>query len=376
MSWHVPQFAPDLGEPEYAALRACFEDNWITEGPRSAEFLRLAQDLTGARYAVLAPNGTLALYLALRALGIGPGDDVIVPDFTFMGSATAVEMTGATPVFCDIDPQTLQAGPEHFAAALTPRTRAIMPVHIYGMACPIGPLADWAAARGLRVCEDAAQAIGVRFEGRHAGTFGDAGCFSFFADKTVTTGEGGLIVTADEPCYERLRLLRNQGRMDRGSFIHPAIGYNFRLTDLQAAVGVVQFRKLDDIIARKHALLRAYHERLDGLPQVRFIHVTPGSNYIPFRVAIYAERAAELMKFMEQRRIQTRTFFYPLHRQPAFAMLRETAEYGPRMRDARFPGATYAWENGVCLPSFPALPLDRLHYVCDAIRDFYEGTAT
>ena len=371
MARKVLQFAPFIGADEYGALRDCFEQNWITEGPKSAKFLEQLQALTGARYAVLAPNGTLAIYLGLRALGIGPGDEVVVPDFTFMGSATAVEMTGATPVFCDIDPQTLQAGVPHFAAALTPRTRAIMPVHVYGMTCEIGPLAAFARQHKLLVIEDAAQAIGVRYRGQHAGTFGDVGCFSFFADKTVTTGEGGLIVTDNERYYEALRLLRNQGRMDRGSFIHPAIGYNFRMTDLQAAIGLVQLSKLDEIVARKQALLALYHQRLESVRQVRFISVTPDSTYIPFRIAIYAERAVELMKFMETRGIQTRTFFYPLHRQPAFGYLREDPGRRGQFEDARFPGAIYAFDHGVCLPSFPSLPDEDLHYVCDAIRDFY-----
>jgi perosamine synthetase len=372
MTRKVLQFAPFIGNDEYGAIRDCFEANWITEGPKSTKFIEELQKLTGARHAVLAPNGTLAIYLALRAIHIGPGDEVIVPAFTFMGSATAVEMTGATPVFCDIDPETLQAGPEHFAAARTPRTRCIMPVHIYGMACPIGPLVAWARQHNLLVCEDAAQAIGVLYDGRHAGTFGDVGSFSFFADKTITTGEGGMIVTEHTPAYEALRLLRNQGRMDRGSFVHPAIGYNFRMTDLQAAVGLVQLSKLDQIIAQKHTLLKVYHERLDAIRQVRFIRVTPKSTYIPFRVAIYAERAGELMKFMESRGIQTRTFFYPLHRQPAFEYLRQQPEYAALMADERFPGSIYAWDHGVCLPSFPSLPIDDLHYVCDAIRDFYK----
>jgi perosamine synthetase len=367
----VLQFAPFLGADEYGALRDCFEQNWITEGPKSAAFVERLLALTKARYAVLAPNGTLALYLGLRALGIGPGDDVLVPDFTFMGSATAVEMTGATPVFCDIDPQTLQADVPHFLAALTPRTRAIMPVHIYGMTCPIGPLVEFARTRKLLVIEDAAQAIGVYYRGQHAGTWGDVGCFSFFADKTVTTGEGGLIATNNERYYESLRLLRNQGRMDRGSFIHPAIGYNFRMTDLQAAIGLVQLSKLDTIVSRKAALLALYRQRLAPLRQVRFISVTPDSTYIPFRIAIYAERAAELMKFMETRGIQTRTFFYPLHRQPAFAYLHDDPARRGQYDDVRFPGAIYAFDNGVCLPSFPSLPEDDANYVCDAIAAFY-----
>ena len=368
----VLQFAPFVGDEEYAAIRDCFDANWITEGPKSKLFVAKLRELMGVKHAALAPNGTLAIYLGLRAMNIGPGDEIIVPAFTFLGSASAVEMTGATPIFCDIDPATLQVRAEHFAARLTARTKAIMPVHIYGMTCDMAPIMELARQQGLLVIEDAAQAIGVRYNNQHAGTFGDVGTFSFFADKTITTGEGGLVVTNNERFAENLLYLRNQGRIDRGSFIHPQMGYNFRLTDLQAAVGLAQLAKLNEITRIKHELLAHYHEQLDNLPQVRFINVTPKSTYIPFRAAIYAERAPELIQYMEAHNIQTRTFFYPLHRQPAFGYLKQDTEYAGPLEDRDFPGAVYAYENGVCLPSYPALPVEDLNYVCEQIKAFYK----
>jgi perosamine synthetase len=367
----VLQFAPFVGDEEYAAIRACFDANWLTEGPKSKQFVDELKALMGVRHASLAPNGTLAIYLALRAINVGPGDEVVVPSFTFFGSASAVQMCGATPVFCDIDPDTLQATADRFAARLTPRTKAIMPVHIYGMCCDMDPIMELARARGLLVVEDAAQAVGVRYRGRHAGTFGDVGSFSFFADKTITTGEGGLVVTNDDAVAETLLYLRNQGRLDRGSFVHPHMGYNFRLTDLQAAVGLVQLTKLDQITRIKHDNMDCYRALLDGIPQVRFLQVTPGSTFIPFRVALYAERAMELMKHMEARDIQTRTFFYPLHRQPAFEYLRADPARAPLMDDRHFPGAVFAYDNGICLPSYPGLPREDLRFVCETIREFY-----
>ena len=369
----ILQFAPFLDEQEYAALRECFDANWLTEGPKAREFLARLKQQIGFEFGCLAPNGTLALYLGLRALGIGPGDDVIVPDFTFFGSASAVEMTGADPIFCDVDPETLQAGAEHFESALTPRTRALMPVHIYGMACPIAPIVELARQRELAVIEDAAQAIEVFYAGRHAGTFGDVGCFSFFADKTLTTGEGGLVVTNSAEIQQKLLVLRNQGRTDRGSFVHEALGYNFRMTDLQAAIGLVQISKLEEIKRRKSRILHRYHERLDPIEEVRFISLTPGSSYVPFRIAIYAQRATDLMRHLELQNIQTRTFFYPLHRQPAFEPLRRKPGYAGRLADEAFPGAIRAYENGVCLPSYPGLPPEDLDTVCDRIIEFYAG---
>ena len=368
----VLQFAPFVGDEEYAAIRDCFDSNWITEGPKSKLFVAKLRELMDVKHAALAPNGTLAIYLGLRAMNIGPGDEIIVPAFTFLGSASAVEMTGATPIFCDIDPATLQVRAEHFAARLTARTKAIMPVHIYGMTCDMSPIMELARQQGLLVIEDAAQAIGVRYNNQHAGTFGDVGTFSFFADKTITTGEGGLVVTNNERFADNLLYLRNQGRIDRGSFIHPRMGYNFRLTDLQAAIGLAQLAKLNEITRIKHELLAHYHAHLDNLPQVRFINVTPKSTYIPFRAAIYAERAPELIQYMEAHNIQTRTFFYPLHRQPAFGYLKQDSKYAGPLEDRDFPGAVYAYENGVCLPSYPALPVEDLTYVCEQIKAFYQ----
>lgn len=356
---------------EFEALRGCFERNWFTEGPESARFVEELGQLMGFEHACLAPNGTLALCLGLLALEIGPGDEVVVPDFTFFGSASAVQLAGATPVFCDVDSATLQVTADRIEAVLTSRTRAIMPVHIYGMTCDMDPILELARRRDLLVIEDAAQAVGVFYKGRHAGTDGDVGCFSFFADKTLTTGEGGLVVARDEAVFSRLQLLRNQGRENRGSFIHPAIGYNFRMTDLQAAIGRVQLAKLDTIKERKTRLLERYRELLGGLDQVCFIDTTHGSTHIPFRIAIYADRATELMKHLESRDIQTRTFFYPLHRQPGLEALLAAPEHPGPSGDEAFPGAVYAYENGLCLPSYPGLPMADLELVCDAIREFY-----
>jgi perosamine synthetase len=363
----VAQYRLSVGAAEYASVGDCFETTWLTEGPKSEAFLAALRDLMKVKHACFAPNGTLALYLALRAAGVGVGDEVIVPDFTFFGSAAAVEMTGAIPVFCDIDPNTLQATAGHIDRHITSKTRAIMPVHIYGAACEMDAIVELARSRSLLIVEDAAQAVGVSYRGRHAGTFGELGCFSFFADKTITTGEGGLIVTNDDAIYNTLLYRRNQGRIDRGSFIHPEIGYNFRITDMQAAVGLVQLSRLEEIARSKREILGRYRMGLARIPEIRIIDPPEGSTHIPFRAAVYAQRLPALMKFMTAEGIEARTFFYPLHLQPGLAYLR------PRHPSANevFPGAIYAYENGVCLPLYPGMPTEDVEYVCDKIGEFY-----
>ena len=360
---HVPQFMPWIGNDEYEGMRPCFESQWITEGPKTKEFEEKLLALIGARYGVFAPNGTLALYLGLRALGIGPSDEVLVPDFTFMGSATAVEMTGAIPVFVDVNTRNFQIDLAHADALGQKKTKAIMPVHIYGTIADMDAVSAFAKRHGLLVIEDAAQAIGVRRNGKHAGSWGDVSCFSFFADKTITTGEGGFIVTNDEATYEKLRLLRNQGRRDRGTFIHPAIGYNFRITDMQAAIGLVQLGKLQEIVERKKTILQWYKTGLKDIKDITFFEPDPGTDWIPFRVGILLKKAHALMEHLKTKDIEPRTFFYPLHKQPCLAHL-------VRGGDEQFPNAIFGYEHGVCLPTFPTLKKEQVQYVCEVIKKF------
>jgi len=362
----VPQFSPWLTDEEYKEIYSCFERNWITEGPKSQEFSEELLKLTKAKYGVFAPNGTLGLYLALKALRIGPNDEVIVPDFTFVGSATAVQMAGATPLFVDVNRENFQIDISSCELKITPHTKAIMPVHIYGTCANMEEVITFAKKHRLSVIEDAAQAIGVCFKEKHTGTFGDAGVFSFFADKTITTGEGGFVITNNEETYKNLCLLRNQGRIHRGTFIHEEIGYNFRITDIQAAVGLVQIRKLKRIAEKKLNIAKQYTEQLKGIPGITFFKPQKQASWIPFRVAILHPDAHALIDFMAEKEIQSRTFFYPLHKQPCFSYL--SGAY--QLSDTFFPNAVYGYDHGVCLPSFPAISDEQIDFICQAIREF------
>ena len=346
----IRQVSPMLGEEEAAAAQRVVASGWITEGPEAAAFVEELKSLVGAAYGVLAPNGTLALALGLMALGVGVGDEVLIPDITFIGSATAVILSGARPVFVEVEPNAFQIDLADAARRLTPATRAIMPVHLYGTACDMDEVADFAARHGLKVIEDAAQGVGVRYRDRHVGSLGDVGCFSFFADKTITTGEGGFVACSDAKVYERLRLLRNQGRMHSGTFIHPEVGYNLRMTDIQAAIGRVQLRKLDVIVASKLALYAAYSEALTGIRTLRILSASANASLVPFRCVVLAEDAEGLMRHLSASKVEPRGFFYPLHRQPAFGATADTS-------DAGFVNAVDGHRRGVCLPLHSAMTL-------------------
>lgn len=367
----IPQVQPWLGDDEIASVSHAIETNWITEGPKSVEFSSKLNQLIGTEYGVFAPNGTLALYLGLLALGIGQGDEVLVPDTTFIASANAVILTGAIPIFVEVNRYNYQIDISKCEKLLTPRTRAIMPVHLYGMIANMAEVMSFSKMHNLYVIEDAAQAIGVRYRGKHAGTFGEVGCFSFFADKTITTGEGGYVICKNEELYERLLLLRNQGRLNRGSFIHPDVGYNFRITDLQAAIGLVQLAKLNTIIEKKLSILEWYHHELDTVEEVAFLKLEPGSEYVPFRVVLICQEAHKLMDYLSEGVVQSRSFFFPLHKQPCFTYLGKPEGGSIDLDDNNFPNAIYGYEHGICLPVFPELTKKQADHICANIKDFY-----
>ena len=366
----VPQFMPYIGMEEYEAIKSCFEDNWITEGPKAAEFSEKLLEIIGSKYGVFAPNGTLSLYLALRAMGIGPGDEVIVPDFTFIASANAVEMVGARPVFVDVGCHDLQLRIDDCERVRTDKTKAIMPVHIYGFAANMTEIMKYAEERNLMVIEDAAQALSIKWDGQGCGSFGDTGSFSFFADKTLTTCEGGFVTTDDEEIYNKLLLLRNQGRLHRGTFEHPAIGYNFRMNDVQAAIGLAQLQKLHEIIEKKQKNYSLYKEALADVEEVELL--SPAEKvepYVPFRVILRTRShpSEHLMGFMSMNGVEPRTFFHPLHLQPCFDIWADDERHNRK----HFEVAEHARNHGVCLPSFAALTEKQILYVCDVIKEFY-----
>ena len=364
MSYRIFQLEPYFNDKEIENLKVAIKTGWVTEGPFSKEFIKKIQDYTGAKYAVLANNGTLALYLSLLAAGVQQDDEVIVTDFSFNASASSIAFAGAKPVFVDINNSDLQIDTGKIEKCITSRTRAIMPVHIYGQACDMDPILRIARAHNLKVIEDAAQGFGVFYRDKHTAVIGDVGIISFFADKTITTGEGAIILTGNEGIYDRLKMLRNQGRPNSGTFVHPELGMNFRMTDLQCAVGVAQLGKFEEIVKIKSKNYELYAGYLEGIPQISFIGLNDYSNFIPFRVNIRAERLTGLLEYLESNSIQTRRLFYPLHRQPCFSYL--------KYDENDFPNSNKAYDEGLSLPVHCGLKDDDIKYMCNTIRKFYE----
>jgi perosamine synthetase len=361
VDWRVRQVAPYFDQDEADGVADCVARAWLTEGPKAAEFVSAIKSDTGARHAVLAPNGTLALFLALLALELPRDSEIIIPTFTFYASATSAVFAGLTPVFVDVDPDTYNVDVDALESLITPRTAAIMPVHIYGHCAELDRITGFAKRHGLAVVEDAAQAYGVHYRGRHAGTWGQLGVVSFFADKTITTGEGGVVLTDDDALFEKLRLLRNQGRLDSGKFVHESLGMNFRVTDLQCAVGVAQLRKLPEIVSRKQENHARYVDNLKDVPGVGRLRVQEGSEHVPFRFAMVSDHRAEVVAALEQAGVQTRSFFYPLHLQPALTKYAQ----GP------LPVAEELYSKGICLPVHQGLTPADIDQISQIIGDVH-----
>jgi len=362
----VDQFNPHIDKEDVFSVLETLEDNWLTEGKKTAQLEQMLCELTGARHAVMVPNGTLAIFAALKVLGIGPGDEVLVPDFTFFGSASAVILAGATPVLVDVSLDDFTIDVDAADASIGPNTRAIMPVHIYGQSCDMQAVMELARRRDLMVVEGAAQGIGVTCGDKHVGTFGQIGCVSFFADKTITTGEGGALLTDDDELAKECVYFKNQGRIERGSFIHEKVGYDFRITDIQAALGVAQFKRLPEIVIRKREILGKYVVALADCTEVDFPDHNELGQVVPFRVNILVDDAEALAEYLASCEIGVRRFFYPLHMQPCMTEDNSLVRIKPA-------NSMELFHRGLSLPSGLSLTDRNISYVSACIRDFLEG---
>ena len=313
---------PTLTRHEFRSMLDAFISSWISSrGPYVHKFEQDFSRFVGVRHGVAVSNGTVALHLALVALGIGPGDEVIVPDLTFAATINAVLYCGATPVIVDVDPRTWCMALESVEPACTSRTKAIIPVHLYGRPAEIGPISDFARSRGIAVVEDCAEAHGARYDGQSVGQFSDISCFSFYANKIVTTGEGGMCLTGSEDLATSLRELRDHGMSPDRSYWHERVGYNYRITNLQAAIGQSQLWCVNEVLQRNARIAALYQEALEGIPGVRFPPSMP-DEYEPVVwlacAQVPADKRLPLMRAAHERRIEMRPFFYPLSTLPPY----------------------------------------------------------
>lgn len=356
---------PALVGNEAAYVHECFKSEWISAGgPFVDRFEDAFARLIECEFAIATNSGTSALHLALVALGIGPGDEVIVPTMTFVATVNTVAYCRATPVFVDSVRPSLGMDVRQVEAAITHRTKAILPVHLYGHPADIGPLLLLGRRYGIPIVEDAAEALGAKYHGRPVGALGTCGAFSFFGNKMITTGQGGMVTTNDSDLAQRMCVYREQGRDPRRHYWASLIGYNYRMTNIEAAIGLAQLEKIDFHVSARASVALWYAEQLADLQDVIQLPVAePGNEHsfwmyaIEFRASSGIDRDAVIAGLAE-RKIETRPAFYPVHTMPPY--------YRP---DLSFPIAEEFSRNGLCLPTHALISEDDVRYVVEQLRE-------
>jgi perosamine synthetase len=352
---------PLLDGNEKKYVLDCIERNWISsKGNYVRDFEEGFSKYCGVKHGVATTSGTTALHLALEALEIKKGE-VIMPSFTMAATAFAVLYSGAKPVLVDSELETWNMDPEHIEDKITKDTKAVMVVHTYGHPADMDPIRDIAEDRGLYVIEDAAEAHGAEYKGEKAGSLSDVACFSFYANKIITTGEGGMVVTDNEEVAERARMLEDMAFMKERRFLHPTVGFNYRMTNLQAAVGVAQLERIDELVKIRRGIAKQYNSLLQG---VQGIVIPPEAAHVKnvyWMYSILIEDEFEisrdsLMEELKKREVDTRTFFIPMHRQPFFNV------------ESSYPISEELSKKGINLPSGATLKSEEIEYIVESIN--------
>lgn len=359
MKKFIQQMEPWVGKEEEQEVLKVMRSGWITEAQKTKQFEEEIASFVGCRYASVVTNGTVSLAIGLWALGIGAGDEVIVPDFTMVATPNAVLMAGAKPVLVDIEKETLCLDISDVEKKITSRTRAVMPVALNGRAPDMEKLMSLCKKKNICLLEDAAQAFGSSWKNQYLGTFGEIGSFSFSTPKVITTGQGGALVTDDKNLYEKIIRIKDFGRINRNFQDHDEIGYNFKFTDILAAIGIAQMKKLPGRLKRKKDIFALYKHELEGVSGIRFL-TTDLTQVSPWFIDILIDDPKALQIYLRGERIGTREFYPAIH----------TTK--PYQGSRRLPNSRWVAEHGLWLPSSSCLTDSDIITVCSAIRNYYE----
>ncbi|MEI7374907.1 DegT/DnrJ/EryC1/StrS aminotransferase family protein [Dickeya chrysanthemi] len=358
----IPVYQPSLNGREKEYVMKCLDSTWISSrGEFISEFEKAFATYAGCEYATTVANGTVALHLALEALGIGAGDEVIVPTLTYIASVNTIVQTGASVVYCESNAETWNVDVEDLRKRISPRTKAVMVVHLYGLACDMDAVLTLCKEHNLFLIEDCAEAFGSRFNGKHVGTFGDVATFSFFGNKTITTGEGGMVLCREHEIYERACHLKSQGVSKTREYWHDVLAYNYRMTNICAAIGLAQLEQADDIIARKREIAALYTKELKGLP----LHLQPepeGYFHTYWMCSILLDRADDrsgLRAHLKEIGVETRPLFPPAHTMPHV------------FSNEKFPVAESLSGRGINLPSYPGITDEQVIFICNSIKAYF-----
>lgn len=369
----VPMSAPEILQEDIEAVVAVLRSGTLSLGPMTDAFERAVANYIGVKHAVAVNSGTSGLHLCVKAAGIGDGDEVITSPFSFIASANCMLYERAVPVFADIEEETLGLDPERVAAAISPRTRGVLPVHVFGQPAALDPLMAICRRHDLAMIEDACEAMGAEYRGKRVGGFGQSACFSFYPNKQITTGEGAVVVTEDDTIAAALRSMRNQGRGAMDAWLqHETLGFNYRMTEMSAALGLAQMGRVEAILARRNAAAARYAAALGVLDGVRLIEPAPSTTRLSWFAAIARldpvfDRDV-LIARLAKRGIPARAYFCPLHLQPLYRN-----RFG--FKGGEFPVSERVARSTIALPFFTAISDDQIDRVCAALSDVLADAA-
>ena len=359
MTSPIPLYKPWLTHEEEEYVSQCVRSSWISSRGEFVErFESGFSKYVGSPYATTVCNGTAALHLALLSIGLKPGDEVIVPTFTYIASVNAITYVGATPVFCEINKETWQLDPEDVQKRITSKTKAILAVHLYGHPCDMDKLVAISQKNNLFVIEDCAEAIGSKFNNKHVGTFGHVSTFSFYGNKTITTGEGGMVITSDPKIYNFIKKAKGQGLSEAREYWHDSIGYNYRMTNICCAIGLAQLEKIDEILIRKREIAHRYACNFENYPitfhkeSVPYFH----SYWICSVLLPSSQKCLTARSLLNNNSVETRPLFPPIHLMPIYEG--SSGDYAISEDIA---------ERGFNLPSYPELTLDQVDYISSLV---------
>ena len=362
----IPLAQPDIGEEDIRLVNEVLRSGWLSMGPKVGEFEEKFASYIGTKHAIAVNSGTSGLHLCARALGIKKGDEVITTPFSFVASSNCILFEGGKPLFVDIDPDTLNIDVQKIGEAITGNTKAILPVHVFGQPCEMDAIMEIAEEHNLAVIEDACEAIGAEYNGRKAGTFGDAAVFAFYPNKQMTTGEGAMVVTDDDELAKLCRSMRNQGRSEDEEWLnHVRLGYNYRLDEMSCALGIGQLGRIGELLDKREKVAEEYTRRLGDVDDLTTQYIVPGAKISWF---VYVVRVGEninrnkVMKYLAEHGVSCRPYFTPIHLQPFY---REMFGY----KEGDFPICEKVCDSTIALPFYGNMDKETIGNVCSTLED-------
>lgn len=367
MKYIIKQIEPNFDTKERELVNKVLKSTFITEGKVTEKFENQIKKITNSKYAIAVNNWTLGLFCCAKSLGLKPGDEIIIPNATFAACVSSMILAGLKILLCDVNKNNYSLDLKMAEKLVTKKTKAIMIVHLFGECSEIDKIITFAKRHKLKIIEDSAQSFGGKYKNKKLGTFGDVGGFSFYGNKIITTGEGGIAITNNKTIAKKIKKIKNYGRSKKGIYEHESVGFNFKFNDICASIGLAQLSKLQSFIKKKKQIDSYYRKKLNKINQIRFSQSINGAEPVYWFVVIYVKDKKKLKNYLQKKGIETRDFFLPMNMQECF----QKSKFIINKND-KFQNSNELYNTGICLPSSVNLNIKKLNFITSVIKEYYE----